>query len=102
MGRSIRDYVSKGADISYEQLTARFGDPKQIASTYVMEMDAEELLTSFKNGKRLIGAAVITSVIMISMWLGFLFVCHEDVEKDVNGYLIVEEVVVENRTLLND
>lgn len=44
MESSIQDYVSDGAHVRHEQFKTRFGDPQQIASTYVSEMEAAELL----------------------------------------------------------
>ena len=52
MESSIRDYVSDGAHVRYEQLKTRFGDPKQIASTYVSEMEAAELLQGMQIRRR--------------------------------------------------
>jgi len=99
MARSIRDYVSEGADISYEKLTARFGEPKQIASTYVMEMEVEELLEGIKNSKKIFRLVVTALVTFVILWAGIVTVSYFDHHRNMNGYAVVDEIQIVNEMI---
>lgn len=99
MRASIRDYVSEGATVRYEGLVNRFGDPKQIAATYVDEMEVGELLETLKSNRKIlftVGAAIAAAVIL---WTGWIVVSYMDHVKDVNGYAVVEIIEVERKQI---
>lgn len=94
MASSIRDYVSEGSDISYEQLKARFGEPKQIASTYVMDMEAEDLLESLQT-KRIVVAVATAIIVTAGIWLVTIVDAYVNHKKDMAGYAVVEVIEYE-------
>lgn len=95
MARSIRDYVSEGADVSYELLKARFGEPKQIAFTYVNELETDALVKELSNNKRIYTVAVVTASILVMLWVAYLGYCYSSYEKNINGYMTVEIIEYE-------
>lgn len=95
---SIRDYVCDEADITYEQIKARFGDPKMIASTYVSEIESGELMNLVQAKKAITCIILSVAVIFVSLWAIFLINSYESFKKDVNGYMIVDVVEVERTT----
>ncbi|MBR1972220.1 MAG: hypothetical protein IKA16_02140 [Oscillospiraceae bacterium] len=99
MRGSIRDYVSEGANVSFEQLVNRFGEPKQIAATYVNEMEAGEVLEELKSNRKIlftVGAAMAAAVIL---WAGWIVASYMDHVKDMNGYAVVEIIEVERKQI---
>ena len=99
MRGSIRDYVSEGANVSFEQLVNRFGEPKQIAATYVKEMEAGEVLEELKSNRKIlftVGAAMAAAVIL---WAGWIVASYMDHVKDMNGYAVVEIIEVERKQI---
>lgn len=95
MERSIRDYVSEGADVSYEVLVSRFGEPEQVAFTYVNEMTTDEILENIKNGEKILKIALVTSLLVALMCGINIVVSYLDYERDSNGYAIVEIIEYE-------
>lgn len=102
MERSIRDYVSEGADVSYEVLVSRFGEPEQVAFTYANEMTTEEVLEHIRNGKKFVKIAFVTAVALIVVWIGYAVLCFINIKRDANGYLAVGEVVIIDKTEISD
>lgn len=99
MASSIRDYVSEGACLTYEQLVSRFGDPKQVAYTYVNEMETDELVQEIKAGKKIVKIAAITVAVMILIWAVITVVSYNDHAVDANGYAIVEIIEVDRKLI---
>lgn len=99
MARSIRDYVSEGACLTYEQLVSRFGAPKQIAFTYVNELETDELVKELSNNKRVVTVAAVTASILVMLWVGYLGYCYSSYEKNINGYMTVEIIEVERKLI---
>lgn len=99
MVNSIRDYVSDGADLTYDQLKKRFGDPEQIAFTYVNEMETGELVEEIRIRKKKVGIITVTAVVMVLLWTVRLVISYTDHEKDVNGYAVVEIIEVERKLI---
>lgn len=97
MGRSFRDYVSEGADVTYGQLVKRFGEPEQVGFTYVNEMETDELISEMNIRKRMVRILAAAAFIMIAMWAAIVGICYYDHTKDINGYAVVEVFVVERK-----
>lgn len=102
MGRSIRDYVSKGGDISYERLKARFGEPNQIAFVYANEMTTGEVLDNIRIGRKVIKIVSAVAIAIGVLWLGYLALCIRDVNNTVNGYLAIGDAVIIDKTEISD
>lgn len=98
MENSIRDYASDGANISYNQIKTRFGDPIQIAATYVSEMESEELLNAVNARRVILQMALIAAVFAVVLWAVFVTASYVSFEKDMNGYTTVEVIEVTRRT----
>lgn len=99
MAVSVRDYVSDDVNVTYEQLKKRFGNPKQVAFTYVNEMETGELVEEIRNSKKTVGIIVVTAVVMVLLWSVRLVISYSDHEKDVNGYAVVEIIEVERKLI---
>lgn len=99
MESSIRDYVSDGAHVRYEQLKTRFGDPKQIASTYVSEMESGDLLNELKAEKKIIRIVFTSVAIAVTLWTALVVTSYTTFKKDINGYAVVEVIEVERTTV---
>ena len=98
MGRSIRDYVSEGADVTYGQLVKRFGEPRQIGFIYVNEMETDELVKELTNKKNVAGVTLVTVIILVTLWIGYLGYCYIRFEDSIKGTLVISDVTVIERT----
>ena len=99
MRNSIQGYASDGENISYNQIKTRFGDPMQIAATYVSEMESEELLNAVHAKRVTLHIALIAAVFAVALWAVFVTASYVSFEKDMNGYTTVEVIEVTRRTI---
>lgn len=98
----ILDYVSDSGDITYDKLLKRFGKPKQVAFTYVNEMETDELIQEIKVSKKIVNIVLATAVIMVLIWTVKTAISYIDHVKDANGYAIVEIIEYERIELEDD
>lgn len=94
----VRDYLSENPDASYRQIKARFGNPRQIALSYTEEFETEDLLDLLQLNCKVITIILAVVSVMLTSWLTMIVMMYYDHRKDVNGYMVVEEVVVIDRT----
>ena len=99
MASSIQDYVSEETYVTFNQLKNRFGEPIQIASTYVDEMEAHKLSKELKKKKRFFNSFIITMLVIITLWIGVVVTSFLDHKKNVNGYAIVEIIEIDNNVI---
>ena len=97
----ILDYASDSGGITYDKLLKRFGEPKQIASNYVMEMEAEELLNSLQT-RRIIAAVAMVVFVTAGIWRFTIVESYVNHKKDMAGYAIVEIIEYERIELEDD
>lgn len=90
---TVREYVMDTPNVSYEGLTERFGVPQQIAATYVEEMGTDELLRDLRIRRRIVRAVTAAALAVVILWAGFIGAAYVDHRKDVNGYLVIGEII---------
>ncbi len=90
MAHSIRGYVFEETGVSYAQIVKRFGDPKQIASSYVEEMETEELTKELQVCGRAIRIILVSAMICIVLWAGVVSLAWLGLKDSDNGYFVVE------------
>lgn len=98
MKACVQDYLSENPEVNYANIKARFGDPQRIAEAYVLELEAGEVLKALLVKRRIFNMAVIAATIMVAAWLGLIVAAYNDHNKNMNGFLVVEEVQVISRT----
>lgn len=97
METSVLDYASKNPDADYSEIAARFGSPQQIASSYVDEMETEELLWNLKIRKKIVRIVAIIAALVVVLWLGvvtFEYIYNTDVTNGYYEIAIAEETMV--------
>lgn len=92
--RSIQSYAFEGDYISYRQIRSRFGDPRQIASAYLSEMPPEELLEKVNIKKNVVRILLVATITAVTVWFIYLVLCFISVQRDANGYTIVEIIEI--------
>lgn len=102
MSSSIRDYVSKGTKPDYDQFIERFGHPNQVAATFVNEMETDELLDRLHIHGMVFKTVLAAMVVVTAVWIGFLAAAYGDHEKDMDGYMVIETVEVQQRITLEE
>lgn len=91
-------FLSENPDACYDEMKSRFGDPQQIAASHIEGKEPEELLKRLRIKKRVLGAVFAVAVLILAMWLGYLAICFQEVEKSADGYLVEGEIAIVERT----
>lgn len=92
---TVSSFLAENPTASYTELTARFGTPQQIASSFVDEMGTEELLRDLRIRRKLVCIASITAVVVLVLWASVVTLAYIDYLDDTNGYIVETITVVE-------
>lgn len=91
-------YLAENPEAGMEELRQRFGEPRQIAASYVAEMDMPELLRSLRFRRRIVSIAAAVAIGILLMWAAVVTTALVEHRKSVNGYFgeayITEEPAV--------
>ena len=65
---NVAHYLSDIPTATYSDIEQRFGTPKQIATTYINEMDTAELLENLRVKRKITTAIISTCLVLIAIW----------------------------------
>lgn len=85
----LNDYLNDHPDADFAELSHRFGTPKQVASSYVEDMDTEELLRNLRIRRRILGIVASTAFVVVALWVGTVTYVIIHNEKTAHGYIVV-------------
>lgn len=95
---SVRDFVIENPHVDYATITQRFGTPQQIAASYMEEMSTPELTQQLRIRKTIVRIVAATALVLVLLWAGVVVTALIRHVKAMNGYLIVGEAEVIDRT----
>lgn len=95
---SVRDFVTENPNADYAAIEQRFGTPQQIAASCIEEMDAQELTLQLRIRKTIVRIVAATALVLVLLWAGVVVTTLIRHVKAMNGYLIVGEAEVIDRT----
>ena len=90
----LNDYLTEHPDADFAELSRRFGTPKQVASSYVEDMDTEELLHNLRIRRRILGIVAGTALIVLMLWVGTVTYANIHNERIAHGYGVLGEIEV--------
>lgn len=90
----LDDYLAEHPDADFAELSHRFGLPKQIAASYVEDMDTEELLRNLRIRRRIVGIVTCAALIVITLWAGTVTYVIIHNERLAHGYGVLGEIGV--------
>jgi len=94
----VRDFVTENPNADYAAIEQRFGTPQQIAASCIEEMDAQELTLQLRIRKTIVRIVAATALVLVLLWAGVVVTALIRHVKAMNGYLIVGEAEVIDRT----
>lgn len=90
MGTSVWDYVTDTPGADYRSLSVRFGEPAKIASSYVNEMESEELLEGLVIARKVVWTVTVIASIILTLWIGVVILSYAKHVEAVNGFYLDE------------
>lgn len=62
---SVYDYIESRPYASYDDITAQFGSPRELADSYINSLDSEEISKAIKKAKTIKIAVIVTCIIAL-------------------------------------
>lgn len=96
IAHTVEGYLAEHPEADFAALQAHFGTPQQIASTFVDEMDTDELLNALKLRKRMIQIACACVIAVVAIWAVAVFTLWITGMSEVMGHTVVYPPVIVN------
>ena len=71
-------------------MSVRFGEPAKIASSYVYEMESEELLEGLVIARKVVWTVTVIASIILTLWIGVVILSYAKHVEAVNGFYLDE------------
>ncbi len=84
----IQAFCQENPNADLAALVARFGEPRQIAGTYVDELDRDRLLKDLRIRRRIVGIVAVSACAALLIWGGIGFRAYADHEVQFDGHYI--------------
>ena len=88
ISETIGGYLEENTNPSYDELTARFGTPKQIVTSCLEEMDSGELIKRLKIKRKIVGIVAAAAVAVVVLWAAAVSIMLYKDEQARNGYFV--------------
>ena len=83
---NVAHYLSDAPTATYSDIEQRFGTPKQIATTYINEMDTSDLLENLRVKRKITTAIISTCLVLIAIWGIAVTIALMDAMISTHGY----------------
>lgn len=98
MENSVREFASEQPNADYAAIVKWFGPPEKIAESFVLEMDAAELVRGMKVRDKILLIVVAIATLCVVMRFCMLATAYVKYSKNMNGYAVVEVIEIESVT----
>ena len=89
---SVYDYIESQPDASYDDITAQFGSPRELADSYISSLDSDEISKAIKKAKTIKIAVIVTCIIaLISLFATFAKMISDNKDTQVTE---IETVII--------
>ncbi len=89
---SVYDYIEGNPDASYDDITAHFGSPRELANSYISSLDSEEICKAIKKAKTIKIAVIVTCIIaLIALFATFAKMISDNKDTQVTE---IETVII--------
>ena len=65
---SVRDYAERNPNGGYDAIVIRFGKPEQVAESYLVDMEVEELSKHLRIRKRIVAILGASALAIVLLW----------------------------------
>lgn len=99
---SVQDYVIENPYVNYKLLQRRFGTPRQIAESYIQEMDSSEVLLEMRSREKMLKAVLTALSLFVLIWFGFCAAAYYQHTVAVNGSGVIEIEIIEQTEIVEE
>jgi len=90
---NVNGYLAEKPDATLEDIEDRFGAPKEIAASYVSDMDTGELLAALRNRRRILAAVLAAVIFVVLSWSGCVLWAIDEAKATFDGH--IENALIE-------
>ena len=95
---SVYDYIESQPDASYDDITAQFGSPRELADSYISSLDSDEISKAIKKAKTIKTAVIVTCIIaLIALFATFAKMISDNSDSQYKYY---EETISVGETII--
>lgn len=91
--KGLRESIIQSMDgaekIDYDAITQRFGSPTQVATSYVEEMEPQEVLHGLRIRRKIVAAFVVGMAMIVLIWIIAVVISGIDFANSINGHIEV-------------
>ena len=92
---SVYDYIENKPEVSYNEIEAHFGSPRELADSYISSLDSDEISKAIKKAKTIKIAVIVTCIIaLIALFATFAKMISDN--KDTQVTEIETEIIINN------
>lgn len=96
IGTTVEEFLAENPGAAYEEIVSRLGSPKQIAASWLEEMDPADVMKKLHTKKRIITIVAAAAVAVILLWAGVVAMAFDKHVNYAEGYYgedyIIEEI----------
>ena len=85
--QTVSGYLTEHPEADMQAIVQRFGTPQQIASTYINEMDTQDLLQHLKQNRKIRNIVIIGLSVLVAAWITALSVIVASGLNSISGYI---------------
>ena len=95
MAACVRDFASNHPGAGYDDITARFGTPQQVAEASLDNMETAELARELRIRRIIVRIVAITALSVVLLWAGVVGLALAENRSNRNGFITDEVEVIE-------
>lgn len=87
---TVNEFVQHDPDADYEAIQAQLGSPQEIATAFVENMGATEVLRGLRVRRRVLTAVLVAVLVILVSWTCLVAKATIREETSVNGHISVD------------
>lgn len=92
IGTTVEEFLEENPGAAYEEIVSRLGSPKQIAASWLEEMDPADVMKKLHTKKRIITIVAAAAVAVVVLWAGVVISALEEHYLQIDGQF-TEEII---------
>lgn len=101
MATPVWDYAERNSRGGYDAIVLRFGEPAQVAESYLADMEVEELSKHLQIRNKIVAILSASSLAIVLLWAGVVCVALAEARSNVNN-TIVDDIEIIERTQISE
>ena len=94
MATPVRDYAERNPNGGYDAIVHRFGEPEQVAESYLADMEVKELAKHLQIRKKIVAILGTSALVIVLLWAGVVCIALAEAKSNANGGFMEEIEII--------